>query len=210
MSRPLVAILRGIRPDDAVSAGEVLVEAGITMIEVPLNSPQPFESIRRLADSCGPHVTIGAGTVLSADDVDRVSEAGGRLIVSPDCNDDVIQRTKALGMLSYPGVFTPSECFRALRQGADVLKFFPGSLMGPEGLKAIRVVLPESAQVYAVGGAGAGNFREWIMAGAAGFGLGSALYRAGDTMETLNANARDIVTAFDEAHRDGLAALTGS
>ena len=107
MSRPLVAILRGIRPDDAVSAGEVLVEAGITMIEVPLNSPQPFESIRRRADSCGPHVTIGAGTVLSADDVDRVSEAGGRLIVSPDCNDDVIQRTKALGMLSYPGVSIP-------------------------------------------------------------------------------------------------------
>lgn len=203
MSRPLVAILRGITPDDAVAAGEVLVDAGITMIEVPLNSPQPFKSIRCLADSCGPHVTIGAGTVLCAEDVDRVGEAGGRLIVSPDCNDDVIHRTKALGMLSYPGVFTPSECFRALRQGADVLKFFPGSLLGPEGLKAIRVVLPESAQVFAVGGAGAENFREWIEAGADGFGLGSALYRAGDTIDTLAGNAQRIVAAFDEACREG-------
>ncbi len=202
MSRSLVAILRGITPDVAASAGTVLVDAGISMIEVPLNSPQPFESIRRLVDACGPDITIGAGTVLSADDVDRVAQAGGRLIVSPDCNVDVIRRTKSLGMLSYPGVFTPTECFRALREGADVLKFFPGSLLTPEGLKAVRVVLPESTRVFAVGGAGAENFGEWLAAGADGFGLGSALYRAGDSIDTLAENAGHIVAAYDEALRN--------
>lgn len=199
MNRSLVAILRGITPDEVIAAGEVLVEAGITMIEVPLNSPDPFESIRRLVDASESHITIGAGTVLTPEDVDRVQCAGGRLIVSPDCNDDVIRRTKQLDMLSYPGVYTPSECFRALRLGADVLKLFPGALMGTDGLKAIRAVLPETTPVYAVGGAGPENFEEWLQAGASGFGLGSTLYRAGDSIEALSGNAQRIVAAYDAA-----------
>lgn len=199
MNRSLVAILRGITPDEVVAAGEVLVKAGITMIEVPLNSPEPFESIRRLVDASESHITIGAGTVLTPEDVDRVQSAGGRLIVSPDCNDDVILRTRQLEMLSYPGVYTPSECFRALRLGADVLKLFPGALMGTEGLKAIRAVLPEATPVYAVGGAGPENFGDWLKAGANGFGLGSALYRAGDSIDTLAEKAQRIVAAYDAA-----------
>lgn len=199
MNRSLVAILRGITPDEVVAAGEVLVKAGITMIEVPLNSPEPLESIRRLVDASESHITIGAGTVLTPEDVEQVQSAGGRLIVSPDCNDDVILRTKQLDMLSYPGVFTPSECFRALRLGADVLKLFPGALLGTDGLKAIRAVLPEATQVYAVGGAGPENFDQWLQAGANGFGLGSALYRAGDSIDTLTGKAQRIVTAYDAA-----------
>ena len=199
MSRPLIAILRGIEPRDAIAAATALIEAGITRIEVPLNSPQPFDSIALMAQAHGQDALIGAGTVLSTDDVAGVHKAGGRLIVSPNANTDVIETTKKLNMQSWPGVFTPTECFAALAAGADGLKIFPASMMGTEGLKAIRAVLPPGAQVYAVGGAGPENFKDWIAASADGFGLGSSLYKPGMSIADIAVRARDTVGAFDAA-----------
>ena len=165
MTRSIIAILRGITPAEAVPICECLIEAGITRIEVPLNSPHPITSIAAMAKAFGHHAQIGAGTVLTVNDVHDVSDAGGRLIVSPNCDTDVIRASKALGLQSWPGVMTPTECFAALKAGADGLKIFPASLVGPDGLKAIRAVLPVDCQVYAVGGAGASNFGLWVKAG---------------------------------------------
>lgn len=199
MSRNIVAILRGITPSEAISIGSVLLGAGITKIEVPLNSPDPFDSISAMARQFGDKALIGAGTVLTPAEVELVRAAGGRLVVSPDCNGAVIEATKAAGMLSYPGVMTPTECFTALRAGADGLKLFPGSLIRPDGLKAIRAVLPTGTEVLAVGGAAPGNFADWKAAGADGFGIGSALYKPGDAAEQVAAAAASIVAAFDDA-----------
>ncbi|MCL4160772.1 UNVERIFIED_CONTAM: hypothetical protein GTU68_005591 [Idotea baltica] len=199
MTRNIIAILRGITPDEAVAAVEVLIDAGITSIEVPLNSPDPFDSIKAMADAFGDKAVIGAGTVLSVEDVNRVEQAGGTLIVSPNVDPRVIVATKAAGMQSWPGVMTPTECFAALKNGADGLKIFPGSLLGPDGLKAIRAVLPVGTQVYAVGGAGPENFADWFAASADGFGLGSALYKPGMTTANIAARAKDIVAAYDAA-----------
>ena len=195
--RNIIAILRGIRPEEVLAVADALIGEGITKIEVPLNSPDAIASVAALAERFGDVAVIGAGTVLTPADVDSVVAAGGQLIVSPDANPTVIARTKALGLLSYPGVMTPTECFAALRAGADGLKLFPGSLIGPAGLKALRAVLPEGTEVLAVGGAGPGNFAEWFAAGASGFGIGTALYRPGEGAGEVAARAREIVAQYD-------------
>lgn len=199
MSRNIIAILRGIAPDQAVDAVDVLIKAGITSIEVPLNSPDPFNSIKLMADAFGDDALIGAGTVLSVEDVNRVAQSGGKLVVSPNVDPRVVVATKTAGLQSWPGVMTPTECFAALKNGADGLKIFPGSLLGPDGLKAIRAVLPIGTQVYAVGGAGPENFAAWFAASADGFGIGSALYKPGMSTADIGARARDIVAAYDAA-----------
>lgn len=199
MTRNIIAILRGLRPEESLPIGEALVASGITTLEVPLNSPDPLASIARLARALEGRASVGAGTVLSVEDVERVRDAGGRLVVSPNCDPDVIRRTRELGLESWPGVMTPTEGFAALKAGATGLKIFPGSLLGPEGLRAIRAVLPPGTRVYAVGGAGPDNFAAWIAASADGFGLGTALYAPGLSAEEVRARAERIVQAYDAA-----------
>ena len=198
MNRKIIAILRGVTPDEALGLTEVLIAEGIDRIEVPLNSPEPFTSIAAMVKAFGQTALIGAGTVLSPDDVHRLAQIGSGMVVSPDCNPRVIVSTKQANMKSYPGVMTPTECFTALRNGADGLKLFPGSLIGPEGLKAIKAVLPAGTETYAVGGAGPDNFADWAAAGVDGFGIGTAIYKPGFTAEDVRARARDIVSAYDE------------
>lgn len=199
MSRHIIAILRGITPKEVAGVGGALVSAGIDRIEVPLNSPQPFRSIEALAQGFGHHAMVGAGTVLDPQDVDRVRDAGGRLVVSPDCNPAVIERTKTLGLASYPGVASPTECFTALRHGADGLKFFPAFLTGPKGIAAIRAVLPPQTAKYAVGGVGPEDFAEWFAAGITGFGIGTGLYTPGRSAQDVARRAAAIVAAYDAA-----------
>ncbi|NDR59168.1 2-dehydro-3-deoxy-6-phosphogalactonate aldolase [Aliiruegeria sabulilitoris] len=199
MSRNIIAILRGITPSEAVPAAEALIETGIDRIEVPLNSPDPFTSIRAMVAAVGDRALVGAGTVLNLKQVSEVWGAGGKLVVSPNCVPEVIRATKALGMQSWPGIFTPTEAFAALDAGADGLKLFPGNMAGPGGLKAMRAVLPASCEIFAVGGAGPENFGEWIVAGADGFGIGSALYKPGMDIAAIRERAKMIVAAYDEA-----------
>ncbi|EEE35774.1 2-dehydro-3-deoxy-6-phosphogalactonate aldolase [Rhodobacteraceae bacterium KLH11] len=199
MSRPIIAILRGLRPSEALSVGQALLDAGLDRIEVPLNSPDPLDSIKLLADAFGDQALIGAGTVLTPEQVEAVEQAGGKLVVSPNFDADVIARTVALNMQSWPGVYTPTEAFAALRAGATGLKLFPGVMAGPAGLAALRPVLPEGSLAYAVGGAGPDNFKDWLAAGADGFGIGSALYKPGMGAPEVAERARKIVAAYDEA-----------
>ena len=197
MSRPIIAILRGVKPTEAVGIAGVILAAGIDKIEVPLNSPSPFDSINAIVKAYGDQALIGAGTVLTTAQVKQVRSAGGQLVVSPNCDPAVIGATIAEGMQSWPGVFTPSEALAALQAGATGLKLFPGDMAGPKGLQAMRAILPLGTQVYAVGGAAPDNFSKWIEAGADGFGIGSAIYKPGDTTETVAAKAQAIVAAFD-------------
>ncbi len=197
MSREIIAILRGITPAEAVPICETLIAAGITTIEVPLNSPEPFESISRMVAAAGERAVIGAGTVLTVEDVDRLAGVGAQMVVSPDCNPDVVRATKAAGLLSYPGVFTASECFTALRSGADGLKVFPAFKLGPDGLKALAAVLPRNVSTYAVGGVGAEDFASWRAAGVTGFGIGSSLYAPGTTADDVADRAAALVGAWD-------------
>lgn len=184
---PLVAIIRGVTPDQANAIGEAIFEGGIRIIEVPLNSPDPFQSIERLATRFGERALIGAGTVLRASDVQRVKEIGGRIIVSPDSNPEVIAAAAGAGLISSPGYFTPTEAFAALRAGATGLKLFPAEAATPAVLKAQLAVIPKGVPVMAVGGISPDNMLPWIDAGAAGFGLGSGLYKPGQSpAETLD------------------------
>lgn len=195
--RNLIAILRGITPAEAAVASRTLVAAGITRIEVPLNSPDPFASITAMVAAV-PGAEIGAGTVLTVAEVGQVKAAGGSLVVSPNADPEVIAATRAAGMASWPGVMTPTECFAAIKAGATGLKLFPGNLIGTDGLKAIRAVLPKDLAVYAVGGAGPANFADWARAGANGFGIGTALYTPGLSTAEIATRAAAIVAAYDE------------
>lgn len=193
---PLIAILRGIEPPEAVAVGEALFLAGFRCLEVPLNSPRSLDSIARLSDRFGDEMLVGAGTVLSVAAVDEVFGAGGRIIISPNTNPEVIERAKAQGLISLPGAFTPTEAFVALASGADGLKLFPAEIAGPSGLKALKAVLPAGTAVYAVGGVDAGSMAEWLDAGADGFGLGSALFRPGRSVEEIGSLAQSFVAAW--------------
>ncbi len=192
---PLIAILRGLKPAEAAAIGDVLVEAGFRLIEVPLNSPRPLESIATLRRRC-PQALIGAGTVLTAAETRDVAQAGGELVVAPNFERDVVVETVRLGMVSLPGILTPTEAFAALAAGAHGLKLFPAELASPAVVKALLAVLPGGTKIVPVGGVGAENLGPWRAAGAAGFGLGSSLYRPGDDAATVRAKAAAIVSAF--------------
>ncbi|MDR6227932.1 2-dehydro-3-deoxyphosphogalactonate aldolase [Pseudomonas sp. SORGH_AS199] len=187
---PLIAILRGVTPDEIVAVGRALYDAGFRVIEIPLNSPQPFESIRRLTAELGESCLIGAGTVLTEAQVAEVDAAGGRLIVSPNANLAVIRASKAAGLVSAPGVATPSEGFAALDAGADSLKLFPAEQLGPAVVKAWRAVFPKALALLPVGGITPDNMGPYVAAGANGFGLGSALYKPGLSAAQVGANAQ--------------------
>lgn len=202
--RELIAILRGIRPDEACSIAEVLIESGITIIEVPLNSPSALKSIELMVRSFGSDIIFGAGTVVNSSQVQEVYNCGGKIIVSPNCNIDVIKETKSKGLLSFPGVFSPSECFSALDNGADGLKFFPAFLIQPAGYRSIRAVLPERIRSYAVGGVDENNFLDWFRVGITGFGIGSSLYKVGDTARKVSEKAKRLVISFDKARVSSL------
>lgn len=193
---PLVAILRGVRPDEIGAIGEGLVAAGFTLIEVPLNSPDPLDSIARLAKQLDGRAVVGAGTVLQASQVDEVRAAGGRIIVSPNANPAVIAAAASAGLASLPGIATPTEAFAALDAGATALKLFPAEAASPAVLKAMRAVLPKSVRILPVGGISPDTMAPWRTAGADGFGLGSALYTLGRSADDVAARARDFVAAL--------------
>jgi len=192
---PLVAIIRGVTPADAEAISSAVYDAGIRIIEVPLNSPQPFESIRTIADAFGDRALVGAGTVLDPDDVKRVQDAGGRLVVSPNTDIPVIEATVAAGMISSPGYFTPSEAFDAILAGAHSIKLFPAEAASPKVVKAQKAVLPTDIPLIVVGGVTPETITDWIEAGADGFGLGGGLYRPGQDAQTTLEKARSYVAA---------------
>lgn len=192
---PLMAILRGLVPAEAVAVAAALIEAGFRIIEVPLNSPEPFLSIARIVAAHGDDALIGAGTVLDPAAVERVADAGGRLIVMPHCDARVVRAAKSAGLTVAPGVMTPTEAFAALDLGADALKLFPAEILPPATVKAFRAVLPPTTRILAVGGVDTGNISAYWQAGAAGFGIGSALFKPGKTVAEIAAAARAFVDA---------------
>ena len=199
VKRSLVAILRGIRPDEAEAIVETLIDSGFELIEVPLNSPDPFVSIERLCKRFGKDCWIGAGTVLTASDCARVADVGGRLMVSPNVDADVLTMAQALKMVTMPGVFSPTEALLALRAGASALKFFPASVLGPSGIAAQLAVLPKETVVGAVGGVSDKNLAAYMAAGVQAIGLGSSLYLPGMTAAAVRDTAQASVRAYDQA-----------
>lgn len=193
---PLVAILRGLKPSEAVAVGEQLIDAGFKVLEVPLNSPEPFESIRLMVNAFGTRAIIGAGTVLTPQDVETLASVGGEICISPNANPSVIARAKALGLISFPAFFTATEAFMAIEAGADALKLFPAELAGPKGLKALKAVLPRAVPVFPVGGVDPDTMQPYLDAGAAGFGIGSAVYKPGDSPDTVHAKAKAFTDAW--------------
>ncbi|MFT4297364.1 MAG: 2-dehydro-3-deoxy-6-phosphogalactonate aldolase [Micropruina sp.] len=198
-SAGLIAILRGVTPADVLDIATAIFDAGFNAVEVPLNSPEPFESIRRLRVELGPDRRIGAGTVLTPQDVRRAAEAGSSLIVSPNTRPDVVAETVRLGLESYPGVATPTEAFAALDAGARAMKLFPSSTIGIDGMKAWISVLPVGTELIPVGGVDADNLGDWARAGAAGAGIGSSLYRPGDSVADVVPRAVAMVRAWESA-----------
>jgi 2-dehydro-3-deoxyphosphogalactonate aldolase len=192
---PLVAIIRGVTPDEAVDIAGALYEGGIRIIEVPLNSPEALDSIRRIAAALGDQALIGAGTVLQRGDVAQVRDAGGRIIVSPNMNPAVIRATVEAGMVSSPGIFTPSEAFAALDAGAHTLKLFPAEAASPTVVKSLRAVLPKAVPFLVVGGVTPDSVTGWLDAGANGFGLGGGLYKPGQSPDDTREKARAYVRA---------------
>ena len=195
----LIAILRGVRSDEVLDIAEGIVEAGFSAIEVPLNSPDPLASITALVEKYGHTLEIGAGTVLTADQVHRCQQAGARIIVAPDTDRDVITTALELGLTPYPGAATPTEAFAAVKAGATNVKLFPSSAVGISGMKAWREVLPSGTELFPVGGVGADNAAEWRKAGAAGLGLGSSLYRRGDRPDDVRTRAQAIASAWAQS-----------
>jgi len=195
---PIVAILRGVKPDEVLDIAAALVEAGIEAIEVPMNSPEPLVSIGKLCAAFGDKALCGAGTVLSPEVVDQVAGVGGKLIVTPNIDVEVIRHAVKRGLTIMPGFATPSEAFAAVKAGARSLKLFPAGTFGPGHIKAVRDVLPKDVSVYAVGGVGAANLEPWIKAGVAGIGVGGELYRPGYTAEEVGARAKALVAAWTE------------
>ena len=193
---PLIAIIRGVTPDEAEAIGAAVYDSGIRMIEVPLNSPEPIESIRRLAARFGESMLVGGGTVLEPDKVAEIAAAGGRLIVSPNTNVEVIEETVAAGLVSCPGYFTPSDAFDALEAGATALKLFPAEGASPAALKAQRAVIPKDVPILVVGGVKPDNMMAWRDAGADGFGLGGGLYQPGQSAADTATKAQAYVAAL--------------
>lgn len=198
LKRGLVAILRGLTFQEVEPVVGLLIESGFEAIEIPLNSPAPFRSIERAAAMAHSSVLIGAGTVLKVEDVDRLADAGGRLLVSPNVDVHVLRRAGAHAMVTMPGVFSPTEALTALGAGASALKFFPASVLGPSGIKAISAVLPKDAVIGAVGGVSERDFAAYAKVGVRTFGLGSSLYAPGMAAEEVGARARAAVAAYDE------------
>ncbi len=197
---PLVAILRGLRPAEALDVGEMLIRAGFKVLEVPLNSPDPFDSIQAMAAAFKDRAIVGAGTVLNVPDVERLAQVGGQICISPNTNADVIRASKALGLISFPAFYTATEAFAAIDAGADALKLFPAELAGPKGLKALKAVLPKAMPVFPVGGVTADNMDTYLEVGAKGFGIGTAVFKPGDTPEIVFNKAKAFTDAWARLH----------
>ena len=196
--RPIIAILRGIKPIEAESVSEILIDSGIKIIEVPLNSPSPLETLKRMINFHGNSAIFGAGTVLSENEVRSVYDIGAKLIVSPNTNVSVIKKTKELEMKSLPGCFTATEAHVALENGDDGLKFFPAFHLGVSTFKALTAILPEDLMSFAVGGIDTDDFQNWLNAKVTGFGLGSSLYKPGSDLKNIRNKTEEIITVFDK------------
>jgi 2-dehydro-3-deoxyphosphogalactonate aldolase len=196
----IIAILRGVTPAEVIPVSQALYDAGVRIVEVPLNSPDPFTSIASLAKAMGSKMVVGAGTVLSIADVDRLKAAGGQISVSPDSNPEVIARALVHGITPLPGVFTPTEAFAAIRAGASHLKLFPAEAASPQTIKAWKAVLPKHVHVHAVGGVTPANMKEWLAAGTSGFGIGSSLFKQGSSLAQVSESAHSLVQAWRKAN----------